>query len=68
MMDIELGKYFSLNPVATRIWDMLVQPLSLEELCRLLTEEYEVEVEQCRDETGAYLREMVNIGLVLELK
>jgi len=23
MMDIEKGKYFSLNPVATHIWDLL---------------------------------------------
>ena len=28
MMDIEQGKYFSLNPVATRIWDLLESPLA----------------------------------------
>ena len=29
MMDMEKGKYFSLNPVATRIWDLLEKPLDI---------------------------------------
>jgi len=66
MMDMEKGKYFSLNPVATRIWDLLENPLSLDELCGLLMEEYEVEAEQCRTEVTEVIAEMVKLGLVLE--
>jgi hypothetical protein len=65
MMDIELGKYFSLNPVATRIWDLLEKPVDLDELCSLLSEEYEVEREQCYIEVKEYLAEMVKLGLAL---
>lgn len=66
MMDIQKGKYFSLNPVAASIWDMLEKPLALEELCAMLTEEYEVEDEQCKEEVEGHLREMVKLGLIVE--
>ncbi len=68
MMDIDQGKYFSLNPVATRIWDLLEQPLSTKGLCEILTGEYEVEPDQCRHEVEEYLEEMVRLGLVLSHK
>ena len=64
MMDMEKGKYFSLNPVATRIWDLLDEPRDIDELCSLLTEEYEVDAEKCRAETLDLLQEMTRMGLV----
>jgi hypothetical protein len=64
MMDIEQGKYFSLNPVATRIWDLLEKPLSLEELCSLLMEEYEVDITQCMTELQEHVGEMEKLGLI----
>lgn len=66
MMDIDKGKYFALNPVATRIWDLLENPLAIDELCTLLLEEYEVSIEQCTEEVAELLKEMVRLGLVLE--
>lgn len=65
MMDIEQGKYFSLNPVATRIWDLLEKPLATDELCDLLTDEYEVDLAQCKMEVEEHLAEMVRLGLVM---
>jgi len=65
MMDIEQGKYFSLNPVATRIWDLLEKPLTEDELCVILIDEYDVEPERCRLEVSEHLKEMVRMGLVL---
>jgi hypothetical protein len=64
MMDIDQGKYFSLNPVATRIWDLLEQYSRVDELCRQLVEEYEVDFEQCLCEVEDHIKEMVNLGLV----
>lgn len=65
MMDIEQGKYFSLNPVATRIWDLLETPMAFDELCMVLIDEYDVEPERCRLEVSEHLKEMVRMGLVL---
>ena len=64
MMDIDQGKYFSLNPVATRIWDLLAEPATIEELCLVLIQEYDVSDEQCGDEVSEYLNQMKKLGLV----
>jgi hypothetical protein len=66
MMDIDKGKYFALNPVATRIWDLLENPLTVEELCGCLIEEYDVSYDQCKEEVVELLAEMVKLGVVLE--
>lgn len=65
MMDLDQGKYFSLNLVATRIWDLLESPSGIDQLCGVLSVEYEVDPDQCRRETEELLEEMVRLGLVL---
>ena len=67
MMDINQGKYFSLNPVATQIWEFLEDSISLEDLGEKLVEEYDVDPEQCIAEVGEHLREMMKLGLVKEI-
>ncbi len=66
MMDIEKGKYFSLNPVATRIWELLENPIDLNELCLLLQKEYDVSEVTCRQETEACINELLGFGLISE--
>ena len=68
ILDIEKGKYFSLNPVATSIWEILEQPLSVDQLCKKLIEEYDVEPKKCSEETTAYIEEMIKLGLVKEIE
>lgn len=68
MMDIQKGKYFSLNHVATRIWDLLEVPMNLKEICDILVVEYKVDEAQCSEEVGELLNEMMKLGLVIELK
>ena len=67
MMDIQKGKYFSLNPLATFIWDLLEKPLTFDKLCSLLMEEYEVSEEQCRADVRVYLDEMEKLGMILRI-
>ncbi len=67
MMDIDKGSYYSLNPVATRIWDLLEKPMTTDELCIRLIEEYEVDFTKCKDEVEELLTEMVKLGLVINL-
>lgn len=67
MMDITKGKYFSLNPVAARIWELLEQSLDLEEISVILMEEYEVEAEQCTIATKECLIKLAEIGLIKEI-
>ncbi|HNX65260.1 MAG TPA: PqqD family protein [Bacteroidales bacterium] len=67
MMDMEQGKYFSLNQTATAIWEHLENPLTIEQLCDRLMDEYEVEREQCVEEIKEYLDEMKELSLVKEV-
>jgi len=67
MMDMEQGKYFSLNQTATAIWEHLENPLTVEELYDRLMEEYEVDREQCIEEIKEYLDEMKELSLVKEI-
>jgi hypothetical protein len=64
MMDMEQGKYFSLNQSATAIWEKLEKPLTIEELCDNLMETYNVGKEQCVTEVTEHIKEMVRMGLI----
>lgn len=68
MMDIDQGKYFSLNPVATRIWELLADSRDIEELCSVLTGEYDIEPEKCLQEVSEYIGEMIKLGLIVKSK
>jgi hypothetical protein len=67
MMDMEQGKYFSLNQTATAIWEFLENPLTMDELCDRLMEEYEVDRERCLEEVNEYIEEMMKLSLVKEV-
>jgi len=55
-----------LNPVATKIWELLESPLSFDELCIQLQKEYDVSEARCRQETEACVSDLIAFGLVRE--
>lgn len=65
-MSVELGSCYGLNGVGTRIWALLAEPRTVDELCALLAEEYEVETENCRRDVVPYLEELRAEGLISE--
>jgi hypothetical protein len=64
MMDIDKGKYFSMNPVATRVWELLEEPSSAGKLCDQLLNEFEVSREKCFDEVHELLKKMQELDLL----
>ena len=64
MFDTENGKYYGLNDIATEIWNTLEKPLTVEELCSRLTDEFEVSREQCLEDLLAFLPELLKKGLL----
>lgn len=67
MMDINKGKYFSLNPVASDIWNYLKRPLTVNEICEKLLDQYEVSITRCKSETESHIKDMVRLGLIKEV-
>ena len=58
MLSVAAGNYYSLDRVGRRIWEMLTEPMTIGEICRRLTTEYEVTPEVCEAEVLSFLSEM----------
>jgi hypothetical protein len=58
MMSVEMGQYFSLNGVGTRIWELLENPTTAEAMVEQLVAEYDVTPEACAGELTAFLAEL----------
>jgi len=46
LLHLESGTYFGLDPVGTRIWQLMADGRTLEEVCQAMTEAYEVSREE----------------------
>lgn len=58
------GAYFGLNEVGTRVWELLERPRSIDEVCSVLQDEFEVDAETCRREVLALLDQLREASLV----
>ena len=64
ILDMATGQYFALDPVGSRIWDLLQHVCTPEYLCERLLDEYDVDPVICRQDVAALLRDLVDRGLV----
>ena len=64
MMDMDGGKYFSLDPSGADIWARLAEPVRIDELCDQLTQKYAVTPEDCQQDVLNLLKKMLSEGLV----
>ena len=58
MMDIENGNYIGLNETGKAIWDLIQEPIKVEELIQRLLTQYDISAEQCSSDTVEYLAKM----------
>jgi hypothetical protein len=65
LMSVEAESYFGLDPVGSRIWELLSkQPATTEELVVLLMEEYEIDEITCRDHVQQFVIEISDRKLI----
>jgi len=64
MMNLEKGEYYGLNPVASRIWELLADAMTLENLLNKLVEEFEVNFEQCQADTEGFIVDMIEKKMI----
>jgi len=64
MMSIDNGKYYGLNTVASRIWEILKEEPLFSEIIDLLTAEYDIEKAQCESETKEFLNNLIENKLI----
>lgn len=65
MADIDAGKYYGLNDIATAIWQNLETKITVHDLCAKLCESYDVTHEQCAADVLAFLKELAERNLVV---
>jgi hypothetical protein len=63
-MRISDGRYFALDPVGTRVWELLAEPITVAEMCRTLTEEFDVAADVCERDVVAHIEELAAARLV----
>ena len=64
MMDLEKGQYFALNSVASRIWEVIESPISINKVIDTLLEEYEVEREECEKSVLEFVQGLEDASLI----
>lgn len=65
MMDVEEGHYYELDPIATCIWKLIAEGSTVGAICDALVEQYEVDPQECRQDTLEFLERAAERGLVL---
>jgi Coenzyme PQQ synthesis protein D (PqqD) len=64
LLDIEQGLCFSLNPVGTRIWEMLKDGRSVDEISDALEQEFHVPRTQLLSDISDFLEQLAKMRLV----
>ncbi len=64
LLNIKNGRYFSLNPIGSRIWDLLNQYCDTERVLDILLEEYNAHREVLENDLQNFVTRLVEAELV----
>ena len=64
----DLASIYSLNPVATTIWESVAKPSSAQQIVERITQEFETVPAEAQREVQAFLAEMQSAGLIRTLE
>lgn len=64
LLDLNRGRYFSLNSTGTLVWSCIEQPASVDEICAVVAKRFEIGLDVCRRDIVDLLQQLVDSGLV----
>ena len=64
ILNLKSGVYHGLNEVAAKIWNIIQNPKSVNDVRTILLEEYEVDFQQCDRDLKELLQELTKVGLI----
>jgi len=67
-LNVEKGTCYGMNPVGSRIWRFLADPIRIDDICAKLLAEYKVEPGACEREVLDLLEELRAEGLIQTAK
>ena len=65
VLSLANGRYYGMNEVAARIWELVQEPRSAEEIEEAILLEYDVEPEVCGQQVSDFLQRMVAENLLV---
>ncbi len=66
MLSIQTGRYYGVNSVGRRIWELLEESRTVASLCDRLVQEFEVTPLKCQEEVLIFLNALNEQGLLLK--
>jgi hypothetical protein len=64
ILDMKSGIYYGLNAVGARIWNLIQEPKTADEVAAAILAEYDVEADRCQHDIVALLQDLAAHGLV----
>ena len=64
MMSIERGEYFGLGSLGGRVWELLAQPMTLDQLTDAVCAEFDVDATTCLADLPRFLDDLLANGIV----
>lgn len=65
ILDTTSGSYYLLNETAGRIWELLIEKLSLEKICLNLIHEYDITKEKALDDIKKIINSFKKDGFIV---
>ncbi|WP_240418177.1 lasso peptide biosynthesis PqqD family chaperone [Paenibacillus periandrae] len=64
MLSVHNGKYYNLGEVGGRIWDLLVTPVTVQQIVSTLMTEYNVEQSECEQRVVSFLEHLLEEEII----
>lgn len=64
MLSISADRYYGLNTVAARIWELLETPMTVDQICARLCEEFEIDAQDCQSAVLKFADTVVDNGVI----
>ena len=65
ILDSDSGIYYGLNPVGSRIWELIQEPKTVKQVRDALLAEYDVEPERCENDILTLLQDLLTNELIV---
>lgn len=67
-MNVEKGKYYMIDGVGIRIWNLITNPNSINRIVDDLLKEYDVKRDVCNRDVLEFVNDLNSQGLIIKLK
>ncbi|MDA8429935.1 MAG: lasso peptide biosynthesis PqqD family chaperone [Geobacteraceae bacterium] len=64
MMSIEKGEYYGLEPVGSRVWELIETPVTVSRIIDTLLGQYDVDRDTCARDVLTFLGELHQAGII----